>query len=368
MRIFSETRWVFVGVFSALLSGVGAYYYHNQKEIKNVPKGPEIVQLLQNTVARAEVAFTKVKTKVMDVIDAAKEPQVVSVDPRVKKPSAEPVAKEPAPNPENPTEDTSITSQAEIPDQAPVVEIAEKVAVPEPLKDDFSRAVEFNKLGKFAEAIALLETSKDKTAIDQLKKEYFVAYTGLGTKLRKKGDCQSAIGYFKKAFSTNLTDPSSPLNLAGCYIVEKRSEEADLMIKEALNLSDDKSKVYFSVGQSYSDANLSEKAKEAYNKALEIDPNHWEYVYGLGHELFTLGKVDEGIKLLKAAEKMSPKPGDVYWSLSMAYCKKKNGKKALDYYLKLLKTKHPKINTVANYLGQHCARSEEEPLAMNRVE
>jgi hypothetical protein len=52
----------------------------------------------------------------------------------------------------------------------------------------------------------------------------------------------------------------------------------------------------------------------------------------------------------------------------MAYCKKKNGKLALEYYLKLLKLKHPKINTVANYLGQHCSKSQVEPLAMNTVE
>ena len=384
MRIFGETRWLFVGVFCAVLSGVGGYYYHNQDEIKNVPGGPEIAQLLQNTVASAEVAFTQVKTKVMDVINAGKEPQVVSVDPRINKPSAESAEIEP----ENPTEASSASSQAESPEQAqpdlsqpeqsqpaqappkqaPVVEVAKKAEAPELPKDDFSRAVEFNKLGRFEKAIQFLEKSKDKTAVDLLKKEYFVAYTGLGTKLRKKGDCKTAIGYFKKAFSTNLTDPSSPLNLAGCYIAVKRSEEAELMIREALNLSDDKSKVYFSLGQSYSDANLPEQAMQAYDKALEIDPNHWESVYGRGHELFVQGKVDESIKLLKVAEKMAPKPGNVYWSLSMAYCKKKNGKKALAYYLKLLKTKHPKINVVANYLGKHCANSDEEPLAMNTME
>jgi tetratricopeptide (TPR) repeat protein len=382
MRIFGETRWVFVGVFFAVLTGVGAYYYHNQDEIKNVPSGPEIAQLFQNTVASAEVAFTKVKTKVMEIIDEAKEPQVVSVDPRINKPSAEPAEIEP--EPENRTEaPSSASSQAEISEQAqpeqsqpeqsqaeqaPVVEVAKKAETPELPKDDFSRAVELNKLRRFEKAIQFLEKSKDKTATDLLKKEYFIAFTGLGTKLRKKGDCETAIGYFKKAFSTNLADPSSPLNLAGCYIALKRSEEAELMIREALNLSDDKSKVYFSLGQSYSDASLPEKAMEAYDKALEMDPNHWEYVYGRGHELFVQGKIDESIKLLKVAEKMAPKPGNVYWSLSMAYCKKKNGKKALAYYLKLLKTKHPKINVVANYLGKHCANNDEEPLAMNTME
>jgi len=393
MRIFGETRWIFVGLFFAMLSGIGAYFYHNQDEIKNVPSGTEIVNLLQSTVSKAEVVFVKVKTKVIELIDKAKEPQVVSVDPYIKKPSAEPTEVESEPEAETPTEGTSGSSDVETseqqaqpelasseqaqtesaqeqpkqtqPKQTQIVEVAEKAKIPELPKDDFSRAVALNKRGKFADAVDFLERTKDKTAADQLKKEYFVAYTGLGTKLRKKGDCKSAIGYFKKAFSTNLTDPSSPLNLAGCYIIEKRSEEADLMIKEAMNLSDDKSKVYFSLGQSYSDANLPDKAMEAYNKALEIDPNHWEYVYGLGHELFTQGKVDESIKVLIAAEKMSKKPENVYWSLSMAYCKKKDGKKALDYYLKLLKTKHPKINTVANYLGKHCAKSEEEPLAMN---
>ena len=370
MRIFEETRWIFIGVLAALLSGVGAYYYHNQDEIKDVPKGPELVKFLQKTLTSAEVAFVSAKTKVMDVIDSAQEPQVVSVDPRVKKSPVDPVeAEEPVGNPKAQALASSTDNKAEGPKVAPAVEAVEKVEIakPAPPKDNFTHAVELNKQGKFGEAIQFLEKSKDKASTDQLKKEYFVAYTGLGTKFRKKGDCESAIGYFKKAFSTNLTDPTSPLNLAGCYIAEKRSEEAELMIKEALNLSDDKAKVYFALGQSYSKHNLTGKAMQAYDKALEIDPNHWESVYGQGHELFTQGKVDEGIELLKAAEKISTKPDDVYWSLSMAYCKKKNGKEARAYYLKLLKTKHPKINIVANYLGKHCANNSEEPLAMNAV-
>jgi Flp pilus assembly protein TadD len=415
MRIFGETKQLLVGLFFAILIGAGAYFFHNQDEIKNVPNGPEIALLLKNTVAQAEVVFGKVKTKVVEFIDSIQESQVVSVDTRVKKPSTEPIKSEATASPENPAENTSGASQSISTEQkpavegtnktegtssvnqvtpaeeAPVVEVTKKVIAATKKvvaaiqkvevapkvkvvkksktaklpKDDFSRVVRFNNLGKFKDAIALLDTSKYKMGVDKRKKEYFIAYTGLGTELRKKGNCKSAIDYYKKAFSINLTDPSSPLNLAGCYLAEKRSKEADQMVKEALNLSDDKSKIYFSLAQSYSDANLPVKAMQTYDKVLELAPNQWEYIYGLGHELFTLGKLDGSIKLLKAAEKISPEPSNVYWSLGMAYCKNQNGKLAREYYLKLLKTRHPKINTVANYLGKHCSKTDPEPIAMN---
>jgi tetratricopeptide (TPR) repeat protein len=424
MRIF-ETRWLFIGLFCATLTGAGAYFFHNQDEIKNVPGGPETVFFLKNTVANAELVFAKAKTKVMDIIDSVKESQVVSVDTQVKKPSTEPAENADAPDAENPAEDTStashVASSEQAPDveatdktedssstnqvapseQTPVIEVSEKVsekvtppeaekiskkieAVKKVIiseknkivekvksiilpKDDFSRVVDLNKRKKFAEAIALLEASKDKIAPNKLKNEYFIAYTGLGNELRKKGDCKSAIGYFKKAFSTNLTDPSSPLSLADCYIAENRSEETALMTREALSLSADKANVYFSLAQSYSNANLPDKAKQSYDKALAIDPENWEYVYGLGHKLFTLGRLDESIRFLNIAEKITTTPGDVYWSLSMAHCKNQSGKLAREYYLKLLKTRHLKINTVANYLGKHCSKTEEEPVAMTTV-
>lgn len=100
-----------------------------------------------------------------------------------------------------------------------------------------------------------------------------------------------------------------------------------------------------------------------YEKAYRQDPNNWEHAYRLGREYVFTGNVDSGIQYLKIAEIKSPKPDDIYWSLSMAYCRKGLPDKAHAYYMKILPLMHPRINVAAKYLGDYCPGKNTAALA-----
>lgn len=96
------------------------------------------------------------------------------------------------------------------------------------------------------------------------------AMDNLGTIYQKGGKSDEAIYWHQKAIEANINDVSAHINLAADFRLENR---------------------------------LRESADE-YKMAIEIEPQNPEGHYGLGSDYLTIGKSEDALKELQAAEKL----------------------------------------------------------------
>ena len=116
------------------------------------------------------------------------------------------------------------------------------------------------------------------------------------------------------------------------YEEEEQFEQAELAIKQAINIEPDNPRYYFRLGVVYDKSNKKEASMEAMRKVIAIDPKHSNALNYLGYTYADLGKnLDEAERLILEALKYKPNDGYITDSLGWVYYKKGEFKKALEY-------------------------------------
>ncbi len=97
--------------------------------------------------------------------------------------------------------------------------------------------------------------------------------------------------------------------------------------------------VLFSYGGYLSDEDYVleyEKAKECFQKIIQIDPDNYRGYYNLGIAYYNLDDKDNALEVYKKALKIKPNYKHVYYNIGLIYESLQDYKKALNYYQKAL--------------------------------
>ena len=102
--------------------------------------------------------------------------------------------------------------------------------------------------------------------------------------------------------------------------MNQQIDDAVKHYKIAVSLVSDKPEYYLNLGNALSAEDRIEESKDAYLKAIEIDPKYPAY-YNLGNAQFTLDEVKPSIESYKKALELEDGYYDVHFNLATAYKK-----------------------------------------------
>jgi superkiller protein 3 len=126
-----------------------------------------------------------------------------------------------------------------------------------------------------------------------LAPDYSYAYRGLATIATNKGDLPEAVRLLRKALATAPDSFEAQFELAKSLFDESRIQESLEVLQKHLRAHPRSARGYTLLGAVYLQSNAPEKARQAYQSAIEIDPND-EYPYlGLATACATLGRAEE---------------------------------------------------------------------------
>ena len=117
----------------------------------------------------------------------------------------------------------------------------------------------------------------------------------------KKEDYEKAAELWKKVLQINPGFPGSRNKLAGVLIDSGKMDQAIAVLQEELNVSPkERSESYFLLGKAYLQLRKYGKARESYQSAVEIQPDHAGARYGLARAYARLGRSREARKTMES--------------------------------------------------------------------
>jgi len=120
------------------------------------------------------------------------------------------------------------------------------------------------------------------------RRERAAQLVNVGARLLQAGDAAQALPYLKKAWALDPTEVAAAINLGGAYILLNRHKEAVPILEAAVKLAPDNPMVWLNLGAAYLGNPLlaspaqQEKAIQAFERALELDPTMRHVNYNLG--------------------------------------------------------------------------------------
>lgn len=188
------------------------------------------------------------------------------------------------------------------------------------------------------------------------------------------GECYSelnrhedAILSFQKVAEKNPADLNINYKLAQSYQKAGQLEKADEIYTRLAQLSPEEAKIYFNtIIRMYDDAKMPDKAVEAANKLIALDPNNHESVYNLGAMLVKMQKFQEAAETFEKAIELNPSFEYAYANLGYCYSQLKNYKEAVAAFQKLTEiapdNSDGHFNLAINYMQQKKWSGAVDPL------
>ena len=118
-----------------------------------------------------------------------------------------------------------------------------------------------------------------------------------------------------------------------------RTNDLDNAVKhweKAAELSTNKANIHSILGNAYKLMEDFEKSSKELKKAVEIEPDNFEYLYNFGLILFEQKKYEEAKNVFKKALKIHPNDYELLNDLAVTYYKSNDYRKALNYLNKAL--------------------------------
>ncbi len=137
----------------------------------------------------------------------------------------------------------------------------------------------------------------------------------------KQKDNKSAIDYFL---------------LGIIYYQSKEYDKAIEAYEEAVKINPKDDSAYNNMGSAYANKKEYDKAIEAYKKAIEINPKYDSAYYNMGIAYDDKKEYDKAIDAFEKAIEINPKYADAYNNMGNAYYNKKEYDKAIEVYKKAI--------------------------------
>jgi tetratricopeptide (TPR) repeat protein len=162
-----------------------------------------------------------------------------------------------------------------------------------------ARGAAFQNAGEFDKSIA----DFDKALF--LQPNFLMALNNKAAAYAKKGDNAEALKVIDTLLAENPNMPLALVNRCGLLARDGRMEQGRASCDKAEHLSDD----YFTllgIGGAYYDAGKFNRAVEYFSKSLRQLPNNARALYSRGMAEAKLGKTEESIADISAAERIQP--------------------------------------------------------------
>lgn len=145
-----------------------------------------------------------------------------------------------------------------------------------------------------------------KTRVDRDSSD-FVSWNLLGVLYAKQGRWTDAMAALRKAVEVQPADVDAWTNLGWLSSELKQGEKAREAFGRALALDPDYGRAHAGLAGLYADAgNAYDKAIEEYRRAVAAEPDNPGYLYDMGWVYYRKGMTDEALKILTAAATLSP--------------------------------------------------------------
>jgi len=153
----------------------------------------------------------------------------------------------------------------------------------------------------------------DKDTIDWQVKLY------LGAIALNEGNDSLAIENFKYVTENASWNVESWIRLGGLYFDNRRYEDAETIMREAIELFPNDFAVNLILGLSLSQQNKTLESKDYLKKAVELNPSDVNSLSAYGFTLSQLQENDEAIEYLKRALQIDPNNVNVLGQLGLIY-------------------------------------------------
>lgn len=186
-----------------------------------------------------------------------------------------------------------------------------------------------------------------------------------GEKLYNQEEYEKALAVFEEFVEKQPDLFEARVNIGNCYIKLKQYDKAveefkfvlEKMKEEKGDLKGNKmaSSIYANLGELYMDQNDLEKAKDYFEKSIDIDPSNHALSYNVAEILFNSNKIDEAIHYYELSAKIKPDWPKSYLKLGYCYLNKGEIETALDYLYKFVELSpddDPQISSVKSLIKQ----------------
>jgi len=121
------------------------------------------------------------------------------------------------------------------------------------------------------------------------------------------------------------------------YLKEQRYEKAREVFERAVQLEDNNAFAHYELGIAYSNLIEHDKAIKAFSKSIQIRPVSFGSHYNIGISYGKLENYNEAIKAFEDALKINPKNPDARYRLGLSYISNRNKRQAMKQYDELKK-------------------------------
>lgn len=163
--------------------------------------------------------------------------------------------------------------------------------------------------------------------------------------------------YYLQALETEPDNNDVKDYLSKAYLKQDKIDEAIDVLTEIAEDNQDK-EIWLRIGRIYGDNEYFDEALEAYDKAIEIDPEYAEAFYVKGYLLYDLEEFEEAIVPFETASNAFPEDDDLQKKL--ATCYKKTGKldAAIDQYKGIIEEQPDNIRAYMNLANAYNATEQ----------
>ena len=173
---------------------------------------------------------------------------------------------------------------------------------------------------------------------DFLAKQYFA-----------DGEYEKAVVFFEKLVTQNPRRTDYAEGLVACYQQLERYSDAEKFLLDKIALGNVYPTFYIELGYTYAIQDLSEKAKEQYDKAILIIDKNPNFGYGIGYRFQKYAILDYAIKAYSRAMELNPKL-DYNFQMARIYGEQGDIDKMYRSYIKLIiEEKSSMSNVLRNF-------------------
>ncbi|MFW6160413.1 MAG: tetratricopeptide repeat protein [Acidobacteriota bacterium] len=205
----------------------------------------------------------------------------------------------------------------------------------------------------------------ESTDIEQIDEEDPKSIYQKGENLYDQGEYEKAISVFKEFIEKQPDLYEARINLGNCYVklkeYDKAIEEFEFVLEklkeEQTDLKENKTaaSLYASLGELYMDLDDLEKAKEYFEKSINIDPSNHALAYNVAEILFNSSKIDEAITYYKKSAEINPNWPKSYLKLGYCYLNKAEIENSITYFNKFVELSpedDPQVSSVKELIIQ----------------
>ncbi len=191
-----------------------------------------------------------------------------------------------------------------------------------------------------------LENYKKVLKLDNKKIEPYI-FIGYIYFQQENPDVDKAIEYYKKGLELQPNNKKLLNLLSLAYLKKDETDKAIETLLKITKIEDDK-KVWYQIGKIYESEDDMEKAKEAFDKAIEIDEKYLDACQEAAQMLFDNEEYEKAIPYLEKATKINPDNEQLQDKLAKCYHISGKLDAAIKQYQSVIKDKPNNLRAYLN--------------------